>query len=118
MRNCSTSKRPLASTTLSKIRSMTWESIRWPSASKTSSNCMELPVYFAGVKCGDVRRKHGDARTDVWKSKNIEKTGVLHAFSLYIASLVPYDENDSRTQHASEACKIRGSDTLLPFAQM
>src|SRR6266700_7700499 len=39
MRNSSTSKRPLYSTTVSKIRSMRCESIRWPSASTTSC-CM------------------------------------------------------------------------------
>src|SRR5271170_4523952 len=39
--NCSTSKRPLYSTTVSKIRSMRCESIRWPSASTTSC-CMGM----------------------------------------------------------------------------
>src|SRR6185503_7049713 len=37
--NCSTSKRPLYSTTVSKICSIRCESIRWPSASTTSC-CM------------------------------------------------------------------------------
>src|SRR5215472_3107425 len=44
MRNCSTSNRALCSTTLSKMSSMTWESIRWPSASTTSCNCIELSI--------------------------------------------------------------------------
>src|SRR5258708_24038325 len=39
IRNSSTSKRPLYSTTVSKIRSIKCESIKWPSASTTSC-CM------------------------------------------------------------------------------
>src|ERR1017187_1993519 len=44
MRKCCTSNRPLYSTTLSKMFSMIWESIRWPSASTTSWNGIETSI--------------------------------------------------------------------------
>src|SRR5260370_14918538 len=47
--NCSTSKRPSYSTTVSKIRSIRCESIRWPSASTTSC-CMGNLQHNAEVK--------------------------------------------------------------------
>src|SRR5258708_17080697 len=47
--NCSTSKRPLYSTTVSKISSIRCESIRWPSASTTSC-CMDNLQHNAEVE--------------------------------------------------------------------
>src|SRR5262249_49813288 len=44
MENFSTSKRPLYSTTLSKMFSIMWESIRWPSASTTSEKDIEATI--------------------------------------------------------------------------
>src|SRR3984957_17050915 len=46
MLNCSTSKRPPNSTTVSKICSMMWESIRWPWASTRS--CSGSGLEWAG----------------------------------------------------------------------
>src|SRR4029077_6396790 len=60
MRNSSTSNLPLYSTTVSKIRSIRCESIRWPSASTTSC-CMGNLQDNA-----EVRREPGeDAASDI-----------------------------------------------------
>ena len=49
MRNSSTSKRPFCSTTVSKMFSMIWESIRWPSASTTSWSDIESSIVPSAV---------------------------------------------------------------------
>ena len=101
MRNCSTSKRPLDSTTLSKICSMTWESIRWPSASTTSSNGMKLPVYLRGCAA--------PCAASEWKTeKTREKQAYWALFRFTSFSAFRMMITNREHEGASEPCKYRG----------
>ena len=77
--------------------SITWESIRWPSASTTSSNGMKIPVY-TGSNTILRDAAHAPAVSDIRVEKPA-KTGHFSrffAFALYNAGAVPYDCNDPR----------------------
>src|ERR1017187_6531047 len=71
MRNSRTSKRPWYSTTLSKMFSMMWESIRWPSASTTSWKGIETSIV--GEDCSPQR--HRDTEEEKKKKTHREHRG-------------------------------------------